>query len=294
MLPTRAWGRDSLKPVTPHPSTWRRPTLRGLACLLLAVGLSALLNACGGGTSGTPVAATQPQAASAGQTHAATATTTTPTATAPIPTQPATRNFVDSASTTQGDRLSVEGRVGPLVRPGEAGVPSQQSLGECPGLAGRERFIRIELAATIDSSLAGTVELTVPQPGNINFETPIEYLNESGERVECATTQNADTMRINLGSLQPHQQSQFATLWVIVVEAVTPKDSTPTSGSLAKRGLVLGGITGSINGNGAITNVAASGQASRVCGGSFERADYIAVVPITCSQIEMAQHGEHS
>jgi hypothetical protein len=259
--------------------------------LLIALVVSVGLSACGSSTTTTPAEAKQiKELSEAANQPSQSAETTATTAAAPPP--PPTRNFIESASTNQGDRVSVEGRVGPLLRPSDAGAPSQQSLGECPGLAGREMFIKLELAATIDSSLGATVELTVPRPGVINFGSAIEFLNESGQRVECATIQNANTMRINLGSLQPHQQSQLKPMWIVIVDAITPSEPSPTPSSLATRGLALGGMTPIVNGNGAITNYAVKGQASRVCGSLLEKKGYLAVVPITCSQIEKTEHGE--
>lgn len=87
--------------------------------------------------------------------------TTSPTTSSTTANAPAgAPSFVVQGTTQDGDKVKVEGRFGSPLRPSESDV-DQTALSSCPPPAndGRAMVVRLDLTATLESSLSGKVDV---------------------------------------------------------------------------------------------------------------------------------------
>lgn len=204
--------------------TRRRLATLGVCLILLA--LVTALTGCGSGRT-TAVTAPVPTTPVATTTTPAPETTTIPTP-APDPTKPP--DFVVSGQTTEGDKVQVEGRFGPALPPAQSDA-NQTALSECGEATGRELVARLDLTTTIQSSLAGSVTVENFRPDGLGNGIVL-FLVGSSEGASCHPG-NLPASEVDLGTLQPHA-ANTTTLWVILVNAVTPKESHPSALALGK------------------------------------------------------------
>jgi hypothetical protein len=192
------------------------PRVTRQVAILLLVGASAVVAGCGSSVS-TPNAsvASQPQT-----TQAATTATTTTASIGPP-------DFVVNGITSEGDKVKVEGRLGRPLPAGESEV-QQDALAGCPEPSGDGRavIVRLDLSATLESSLSGEVKLTT----GWGKGTQAHFLLGSGEGAQCESGQ--PVTYLDLGTLQPGQTAH-QTIWLVLADAITPDNPHPTEGSLA-------------------------------------------------------------
>lgn len=119
------------------------------------------------------------------------------------------------ATTQDGDRVKIAGWFGPPLPASQSDV-DHTAFSECPPPAtnGRAMVARLDLATTLESSLPGEVELNT---GRAVAGT--DYVLDFGESAECKS--EVEDTGVKLGTLQPHQSTDFA-MWVVFVNAITP------------------------------------------------------------------------
>lgn len=212
----------------------------------LAVLCAVLLAGCGSsGSSPSTSGFTTPTASvnTPTQTDPATAPTTSSTTADSSPA--GAPSFVVQGTTSDGDKVKVEGRFGSPLRPSESDV-DQTALSECtpPAPDGRELVVRLDLSVTLESSLAGEVTLsTSPIVGPlVSFVMGFK----EGARCEGGEPKNVEA---NFGSVQPGQSVNF-TMWVVLPDAITPADPHPSERALAARGWLMGVPLPLVNGKG--------------------------------------------
>jgi hypothetical protein len=166
-----------------------------------------------------------------------TTSTPTPTATATdessggaAPSASSPPAFAVEGSTEGGDRVRVEGRLGQVIAPSQAGI-NQSVLEGCPQYDGRELVVQLDLTTTIESSLSGTVTVE-----GFNFAEPhlVDYVVDFAEGASCKMA-GENEVSINLGTLQPHEANHL-TMWAVLLDAVTARDPHPSAQTLAHQG----------------------------------------------------------
>lgn len=219
-------------------SAWHLQRLAALAALC-----AVLLVGCGSSGSSTSSSITTPVPVSAA-THPTTTPPTTSSTTADSSPSGAS-SFVVQGTTSDGDKVKVEGSFGLPLPPNESDV-DQTALGECtpPAPDGRELVVRLDLTTTLESSLAGEVTLsTSPVVGPlVSFVMGFK----EGARCEGGEPKNAEA---NFGSVQPGQSVSF-TMWVVLPDAITPNDPHPSEKALAAHLWLMGIPFPSVNGKG--------------------------------------------
>jgi len=197
----------------------RAAALAALCALTLA--------GCGSSGSSTSSAITPPVSVSTATQPDPTATPTTSSTTADS--SPAgAPSFVVQGTTSNGDKVKVEGSFGSPLSPSESDV-DQTALGECPSPAsdGRELVVRLDLTTTLESSLAGEVEVdTTPIVGPL-----VSFVMGYREGARCEGGEPKNVV-VNFGSMQPGQSVSF-TMWVVLPDAITPNDPHPSEKALA-------------------------------------------------------------
>lgn len=195
-----------------------------------------------------------PQSSSASQPMASTASSTTPATTSDPSTTAAPSaggppSFTMTGTTENGDHVRVEGRFGPTLPASESDV-DQAVLSECPGYDGREMVTRLDLTATLESSLSGTVVLYGFIPPISQVSHLVDYVLGYSEGPTCDLVNEESEISINFGTLQPHQPANF-TMWVVLLDAITPNDPHPSEQTLAHQNWLMGAPEASVDGSAA-------------------------------------------
>lgn len=149
--------------------------------------------------------------------------------------------FVLLGETEAGDKVRVEGRLGPPLPPSETDAP-EEALSECVGADGRELVARLDIVTTIESGLSGEVTLAdfALPPGRESETHLLDFLMGYGEGPECFYgTAPESTGYVNFGELQPHQPEHF-TMWVVMLDAISPNDPKPSASTLAHQRWLMG------------------------------------------------------
>lgn len=210
------------------PNRYPRVQLYGAIPLLL-IGLAS----CG---SGTPTVVHNPtEAPPAIGVSTDTSSTTATVNTSPTePSMAGRPSFTVSVAEPDGDKVSLEGRFGPVV-PASQSTVSQTALSECPQPAsdGRAMVTQLDLATTVKSSLAAEVQLGTSYLIDVARNIPlVNFVMGYREGPECDNGQPGSAT-INLGKLQPHQTDHF-TMWVVLPDAITPNRPHPTERQLGR------------------------------------------------------------
>ncbi len=217
-------------------------------CAVLVAGCGSSGSSASTGSFTTPTASVSTPT----QSNPTTAPTTNSTTAAAVAAAPA---FVVQGTTSDGDKVKVEGSFGSPLPPNESDV-NQTALGECPSPApdGRELVVRLNLTTTLESSLAGEVEVdTTPIVGPL-VSFVMGY--REGARCEGGEPQNVVA---NFGSMQPGQSVNF-TMWVVLPDAITPNDPHPSEKALAAHMWLIGIPFPSVNHQGIGTPTRLSGS----------------------------------
>jgi hypothetical protein len=177
-----------------------------------------------------------------------TSSSTTPdtvrTRAAPDPNSPPA--FSLRGQTENGDKLRIEGHFGPILPANESDV-DQTVLAECPRYDGRELVTRLDLATTIESSLPGTVLVGGLVPPLSEVTHLVDYVFDYTEGPSCDLGTDESEITINMGTLQPHQPHNF-TMWVVLLDAITPSDPHPSLQTLAHQNWLMGAPEASVDG----------------------------------------------
>lgn len=161
-------------------------------------------------------------------------------------------DFTVMTTTTEGDKVKVEGRIGKLATPSEAGVdPNVLSTCPSPASDGRALTVSVALSITLESSLAGEVEVITGRARGSDFFYLIMPYNTGAE---CKPLAEASEAKISFKNLQPHQTEQFV-MSAILPDAVTPNEPHPSEASLSKKSWFLEVPTATVNGQGAPAEV---------------------------------------
>jgi hypothetical protein len=207
-----------------------------------AVGLSllglALMIGCGSTSSSTSAES---------QTEPPSTTTTTQTVdkAAPDPNQKPAFSYTNHSE--HGDVVHSVGRFGPLLPASQSDV-EQAVLKNCQDAGdGRELIRRLDITETITSGLAADVQVgEFAVDFNLFMEDAhvhdlLDYVMRSSQGETCyrdTGEENAGGM-FDLGSLQPHQPKTFS-MWVVLPDAITPKDPEPSAATLSHEGWFVG------------------------------------------------------
>jgi hypothetical protein len=256
----------------------------GAVGILLAIGLA--------GCGSTSPAVPPPSTASAQTTSFTDPTTSSTSAAAPSTDGPP--NFVINATTQDGDKVSVEGRFGPALPASESDV-DQTALSECPSPAsdGRAMVVRLDLTATLESSLAGEVAL---EAAHVDSKGIVNFVLGFSEGARCVAGE-ANEASIKLGTMQPGQSANF-TMWIVLPNAITPEVPQPTVKELGEKDWLMTPIEPSVNGSSYLED-----QHNRVSGSrvvkchpganpaepSGPEAEYLAVVGDTATTLLEAE-----
>lgn len=209
-------------------------------CGLLVLGVAGLLlTGCGSASTTRTIAVTVPAppvpTSTTSATSPAATTTTTSAEDKAAPSSNGPPDFILNERTQSGDKLKLEGRFGPLL-PASGSDVDQNALGGCSGVDGRELITRLDLTATIESSLSAHVTLANLSPSAV---TPrVDFVIDNAEGATCssgdASSEEAaeEAANPNLGTLQPHEPHHF-TMWVVLPDAITPDDPHPSTATLA-------------------------------------------------------------
>lgn len=131
--------------------------------------------------------------------------------------------------------MKVEGSFGSPLRPSESAV-DQTALSECtpPAPDGRELVVQLDLTTTLESRLAGEVEVdTTPIVGPL-----VSFVMGYREGARCEGGEPKNVVA-NFGSMQPGQSVSF-TMWVVLPDAITPNDPHPSEKALAAHLWLMG------------------------------------------------------
>jgi hypothetical protein len=212
---------------TPGRHECTRPVLGRSTCLLLALAVATLAGC--GSTAVAPIAHQQ--------------TPATPKPSSIAANTPGTPTFLVSATGEGGDTVKLEGRIGPPLPSAQSDV-NQAALSECPEAAGDGRavVVRLDVAAGIESSLAGEVgfETSLVRPVR-----PLDFV--LGFNPPTCVLGEPQYASVNLGMLQPHQAASF-TMWVVLPDVVTPDDPQPSEQTLREEGWFIELPTLTLNG----------------------------------------------
>jgi hypothetical protein len=201
---------------------------------LVLVGLVVVgLQGCGSGASSmTSATSSLPGVVASTDPTASTPAPETSDTSAAEPNTEGPASFVVNATTQEGDQVKVEGWFGPALPASESDV-DQSALSECPPPApdGRAIVVRLDLTATLESSLSGKVGLeTSFIPETSGTHQLVNFVMGYSQGASCVRGEPGATS-INLGTLQPQQATNF-TMWVILPDAVTPDNPKPSEKTL--------------------------------------------------------------
>lgn len=256
-----------------------RQALRWRALAVALIPIAAALAGCGSTESSNTAASTSLSGVAAASTDP-TESTPTPATTSTSAAEPNTggsTSFVVNAGTNGGDAVKIEGWFGPPVPAGESNV-DQTALGECssPTDDGRAIAVALDLTVTMESSLAGEVELNL---GSFSVETLGEYILGFSSGAQCSSAEVNPT-GIKLGTLQPHQSTNFS-VWVVFINAITPNAPHPSEATLRANNWLMALPRVTVDGETNLPNEEPSASGPRVVkcvAGPIESGDTIAVV----------------
>jgi len=148
------------------------------------------------------------------------------------PSAPAPPDFVIHTKGQSGDTVKLEGRFGPPLSVSETDA-NRAALESCQGADGREMMVRLDVTATVESSLSGHVALgfRVPYQNERSLSPPL-FLMGYSEGSTCSA--EGVVHSADLGTLEPHQPHNF-TLWLVLPDVVTPHDPHPSAKSMARQ-----------------------------------------------------------
>lgn len=221
-------------------------------------------------------------------------TTTTSTTAMSVPSSIGPPSFVVKGTTQEGDQVTLEGRLGRALPASESDV-DQTALSSCPAPAndGRAMVVRLDLTATLESSLSGKVNVVpvILREKTVRHQ-PINFVMGYNQGASCAQEAETDgTTGPDLGTVQPHQSARF-TMWVVLTDAITPADPHPSEKTLGNQDWLIAIPLPWVNGHGIGPEFVAHGARVVHChepviGGESNR-QYLAVVDHTTK----IQHGE--
>ncbi len=155
-------------------------------------------------------------------------------------------DFVISVKGPGGDAAQVLGHFGRATTLGGSDA-DQEALAGCAGAANSRAMVaRLDLRATVTSSLAARVELSNFNSDSAYSVYPMEFLMGYSDGPECGDGGLGQV--VDLGELEPSVPHDF-TLWVLFDDAITPNDPSPSQATLGKHTLMriptvlLGGAT---------------------------------------------------
>ena len=215
-----------------------------------------------------PPAATQPATATGASTTPVAEDKATPDPSAPP-------DFVIADQAHSGDKLKIEGRFGPVLPANESDVDSSV-LGECPQVDGRELVTRLDLTTTIQSSLSAQVALTVPeQPASDSLDF---VMGNTDGAATCGrgASSSEEAATASLGILEPHEPSNF-TMWVVLLDAITPGDPHPSMATLAHQQWLMGMPVIYLNKLPASGTIRMTGRRIVTCHANYHEYTYIAL-----------------
>ncbi len=197
-------------------------------------------------------------------------------------------SFTINLAEPDGDKVAVDGWFGPVVLASQSSV-SQTALSECPQPApyGRAMVTQLDIATTVQSSLAAEVELKTNYVVGLARTLPkVNFIMGYSEGAHCDNGQPG-LANVKLGQLQPDQTDHF-TMWVVLPGAITPDRSTPTEQQLGGEIWLMALPVASIMDSGSTANaneqpkVTVSGPRIVTCetpgsGLGSERSEYLAV-----------------
>lgn len=229
-----------------------------------------LLTGCGSSSAGTNAAL------GANQAEASATSTTTSTAS----TSTAPPSFVVKATTQAGDRVRLDGRFGPAQTAQESDVEAS-ALSGCPEPAnnGRAMIVRLDLTATLESSLSGRVGFaTGDVSGGSTTQQLMAFVMGDSSGATCLRGEPSTTTG-ELGTMQPRETRTF-TLWLVLPEAITPSDPHPSERTLGSKRWLMLVPQPTVNGSGYAQDQQSKVSGPRVvqCSSDGSRAQYIAVV----------------
>jgi hypothetical protein len=189
--------------------------------------------------------------------------------------------------------VKLEGRFGSPSRPSESDV-DQTALSSCPPPAndGRAMVVRLDLTATLESSLSGKVDVFPVTLHETGRHQPINFVIGYNQGAACAQEAETDgTTGIDLGTVQPHQSARLA-VWVVLPDAITPTDQHPSEKTLGSQDWLIAIPLPQVDGHGIGQEYVVRGTRVVHChepalGGETDRR-YIAVVDDTPKTL----HGE--
>jgi hypothetical protein len=196
------------------------------------------------------------------ETTPAASTTSTPAAKPagpePEPNENRTPDFMFTGKTENGDRLRLEGWIGPVLPPSQSDI-AQNILESCPRYDGRELVARVDMTVTIESGLSGSVVVGGFVPPFADERHLLDDAMKLSEGPTCVLDTGENAPSVNLGTLTPHHYG-FLIMWVILLDAVTPSDPHPSHKTLAQGDWIMGTPYATVDG----ALVQWSGQPSNV------------------------------
>lgn len=197
--------------------------------------------------------AASPSAPNVAQPVGQTTATTTPTTDQAAPSLKAKPAFALNGHTEHGDTIHIEGRFGPILPPSESDV-DQSALQRCLDAAdGRELVRRLDIAATITSSLPGEVRIggfvVQATEETQHAHLLLDYVLNNPDGAACYrdTGEEGSTGVVNLGTLQPGATA-YLSVWVVLPDAITPRNPEPSAKQLASEEWYIGYPTVLVNG----------------------------------------------
>lgn len=208
---------------------------------VVAVGLPG----CGSGASTTSTTSSLFGAAATTDPTESTSPPETSSTSAAEPNTEGPASFVVRATTQEGDRVKVEGWFGPPLPASKSDV-DQSALSECPPPApdGRAIVVRLDLTTTLESSIAGQINLETSYVHGQLANFVMGY----SQGPQCKLGE-PNTTSASLGTLQPGQATNF-TMWIVLPDAITPDNPHPSEKSLAKQGWFIEPVQPTVNGSG--------------------------------------------
>jgi hypothetical protein len=256
-----------------RPSLAQLSPLIALAAVVLLISIAAVVLAGCGSSSpsvprfsvSTPLPDAAPTSASASTSRTAAVHTDGPP------------SFVVRATTAEGDKVKVEGRFGSALPARESDV-DQTALNECPSPTpnGRAFVVRLDLTTTLESSLAGDIEL-VTSTGRTRL---VNFVLGFAHGATCHG--EPGLIHVDLGTLQPQQSADF-TMWLVLPDVMTPDDPHPSGQTLAVEGWFIEAPQPLVNGSDLYRNQhdSVSGPRAVQCENNGEVTKYLAVIGAT-------------
>jgi len=184
--------------------------------------------------------------------------------------------FTVHATSSAGDRVRIEGRLGPVIPATELPFPEEEAdrcvVEDLP----RDSAVQLSLTATVESGSTATVETTNIgsdpfAPDTILVTELVNTTNECGIRPGVA-----------FGELAPHEPDAVST-WLILMATTTPRHPHPSMRYLAERWRLTLPVETKINDTWAKATI--SGPRVEFCGGTNNEPSFISVTAAPPSHI---------